>query len=71
MSGLRTCRFCGGSSFNADEMVRYSLRHNAHFACYLDSGKKLSELKPWQIGRFPYGLLRDRGLLDEAMREAA
>jgi hypothetical protein len=65
---IRTCRFCHKSSFDADQMLRYGPRHNAHFACYLDSGKKLSDLKPWQVERFPWRLLHDRGLLDEAAR---
>lgn len=65
---MATCRFCGEFD-NDDRMVRYSTRHLAHFSCYLDR-KPLSDLKPWKIRTFPYKLLKERGLLDEAMKLA-
>lgn len=59
-----TCRFCGESSLHAsDDMVKYGVRHYAHFKCYLDAGKTLDSLFPWQLGKFPFRLLKDRGLL--------
>lgn len=60
---FNTCRFCGDGD---QAMVRYGIRHHAHFKCYLDAGKKLSDLHPWQVRQFPYKLLKERGLLDEA-----
>ena len=49
-------------------MVKYSVRHYAHFACYLDAGKLLSKLRTWQIKKFPYQILHVRDLLPEAER---
>ena len=66
---LQTCRFCGkqdGAGIRT--MVKYGVRHYAHFACYLDAGKPLSYLSKWQVGTFPFKVLKDRGLLDEAER---
>lgn len=68
MSGThwRACRFCGEGT--AGEMVKYGVRHYAHFACYLDAGRPLAALSPWQVGQFPWRVLRERGLSDEAER---
>lgn len=60
-----TCRFC--KKFD-DNLIAYGPRHYAHPACYLDAGKKLLALRPYQVGQFPYKLLKERGLLDEAAR---
>lgn len=60
---FNTCRFC--QSMMSDNLVKYGTRHYAHFDCYLDAGKKLGDLPAWQIERFPYFLLKERGLLDE------
>jgi len=69
---LQTCRFCRGQDTKgADTMVKYGPRHHAHFACYLDSGKTLSDLSPWQVGTFPYRLIVDHGLEAEASRLTA
>lgn len=62
-----TCRFCDSRD---QSMVKYGVRHYAHFKCYLDAGKKLSDLHAWQVRRFPYFLLKERGLLEEARRAA-
>lgn len=59
---LTTCRFCGEWSHSGDRMVKYGVRHYAHFACYLDAGKSLADLHDWQIAEFPYLLLKERGL---------
>jgi len=59
-----TCRFC--KRWEDQNMVQYGVRHYAHFKCYLDAGKKLSDLHAWQVGEFPYRLLIDRGLMAEA-----
>jgi len=48
--------------------VKYGTRHYAHYDCYLDAGKKLSDLRKWQIKQFPYFILKERNLLDEASR---
>ena len=68
------CRFCSEIDNEADRdyaMVKYSTRHYAHFACYLDAGKKLSDLHSWQVAQFPYRLLKERGLLDDPAVKAA
>ena len=56
------CRFCGEYEFDADRLVKYGVRHYAHHSCYLDR-KSLDELELWQVRRFPFKLLRERGLL--------
>ena len=61
-----TCRFC--KAMMSCDLVKYGTRHYAHYACYLDAGKKLSDLHAWQIGKFPYFLLKERALLEEAER---
>lgn len=63
---MSTCRFCKNWK---GEMVKYEVRHYAHFECYLDAGKKLEDLHDWQIGKFPYRLIKARGL--EAIALAA
>ena len=63
-----TCRFCGESEYDHEKVVKYGVRHYAHHACYLDAGKSLDAVHGWQIGAFPYRLLRARGLEDEAAR---
>ena len=68
MSTWGHCRFCKKVEFNGERLVRYAVRHSAHPACYLDAGKKLADLHPWQVGRFPYFLLKERRLLEEAGR---
>lgn len=64
MADLNTCRFC--KSMMSDDLVKYGTRHYAHYKCYLDAGKKLEDLRPWQVRQFPYFLLKERGLLDAA-----
>lgn len=62
---IGTCRFC--KKFD-DRLIAYGPRHYAHPACYLKAGKKLSALKPYVIGLFPYKLLKEHDLLEEAAR---
>ena len=57
-----TCRFCDAYA-PSNQMVKYGVRHYAHFHCYLDAGKKLEDLRAWQVARFPWGVLQRRGLL--------
>lgn len=64
---MNTCRFCkkwehGEAVF--DKLVKYGVRHYAHYACYLDAGRRLEDLHDWQVVRFPFLLLKERGLLD-------
>lgn len=62
---MTTCRFC--HKYASDhEVVKYGVRHYAHFACYLDAGKTLAELRPWKVSMFPSRVLQDRGLLEQA-----
>lgn len=64
---MRVCRFCKADAFSS-ACVKYGVRHYAHFHCYLEAGRQLSDLYPWQVGRFPYRELEKHGLLDEASR---
>ncbi len=61
----RLCRFCDAIT-DTGYLVKYGVRHYAHFTCYLDDGKALDDLTAWQVGRFPYGVLADRGLIEKA-----
>lgn len=61
---MQTCRFCK-SWKDEDRMVKYGVRHYAHFDCYLEAGKPLSDLHGWQLGQFPRSLLKEHGKLDE------
>jgi hypothetical protein len=65
----RHCRLCGKGG-DASEMTQYAVRHHAHFRCYIERGRALSDLKPWQVRRFPFFLLKQHGLLGEADRLA-
>jgi len=64
MSGFNHCRFC--DNWRDQGLVKYGTRHYAHYRCYLDAGKPLSALPKWQVGEFPYFLLKERGLLPQA-----
>ena len=66
MHTLMTCRFCGESTYDAETVVKYGVRHYAHHACYLKAGKALSDLHDWQIISFPYRLIEEHGLADQA-----
>ena len=65
---MGTCRFC--DDFSTDAPLQYGIRHYAHFNCFLDH-RPLSDLKPWKINQFPFRLLKERGLLEEAERLTA
>ncbi len=60
----RLCRFCDLITDDAN-LVKYGVRHYAHFGCYLDAGKTLDDLTTWQVGRFPHGVLQERGLIEQ------
>lgn len=62
----RTCQFCKATAHHK-QLVKYGVRHYAHFGCYLDR-KSLRDLHPWQVLNFPSRELSERGLLDEAAR---
>ncbi len=65
-SRLNTCRFC--SEMMSSGLIRYGSRHYAHPRCYLDAGKRLEDLNRFQVEQFPFMLLKERGLTDEARR---
>ncbi len=69
VSLYNTCRFC--KEFSRDDMIHYGVRHYAHFKCYLDAGKSLDDLHTWQLGKFPFMLLKERGLLAEVEKRQA
>lgn len=62
---MNTCRFCG-SHHDIDQMVKYGVRHYAHFDCYLENGKKIEDLHDWQIISFPARLIKKHGLMPVA-----
>lgn len=66
----QVCRLCH-NDMKHYEGVKYSTRHYAHFACYLDAGKPLSDLPKWKIEGFPFNLLKKRGLMGEVERLTA
>lgn len=59
---MANCRFC--TNWRDQGMVKYGVRHYAHFKCYLENGKPLADLHGWQLGEFPYRLLREHGAVD-------
>jgi hypothetical protein len=67
MSDYQTCRFCGKSGY--DGMVRYGVRHNAHFRCFLEAkgAAGYRKLHDWQMVDFPYRLLEEFGLIGDAI----
>jgi hypothetical protein len=69
MAYFNQCRFC--TDRTVEPQVKYGVRHYAHFKCYLDAGKKLSDLHAWQVGEFPFRLLKERGLEVEAFAVTA
>ncbi len=64
---MSTCRFCKDPS---DAPVKYGTRHYAHFDCFLDSGRNIFDLPLYQVQKFPFKMLKDRGLLAEINRVA-
>jgi hypothetical protein len=63
---LQTCRFCGKDDF--DGMVKYGVRHHAHFRCFLEAkgANGYLNLHDWQMVEFPYKLLEEFGLTGDA-----
>lgn len=66
----RKCRFCGRHE-SALNLLKYGVRHYAHYRCYLAGGGTLAALTAWQVSRFPAGVLRIHGVADEAARIVA
>lgn len=60
------CTICKTHEHDEDRLLKHSVRHYAHFKCWLDAGRGLETLKPWQVGKFPFRLLKERGLLEQA-----
>lgn len=54
------CRFCKKWTINGQGMVKYGVRHYAHFRCYAASGKDANSLPSYQ-----------REKLSEALRAGA
>jgi hypothetical protein len=46
-------------------LVKYGTRHYAHPTCYLDAGKKVSELSDWQQSQFDRKLQDWKQLLQQ------
>lgn len=63
----QTCRFCGEGSYHAStSMVRYGIRHWAHWRCYIRR-RGITGLKRHQLEAAPYFALKDAGLVDDVM----
>lgn len=69
LPSMHVCRFCQKDGHHY-EMVKYGVRHYAHFECYLDH-KPLSDLPKFKIESFPFFLIAKRGLMDEVERLTA
>lgn len=67
---MMTCRFCKESGYDSAHFVKYGVRHYAHYHCYLTAGKRLEDLRDWQIGEFPYRLIKRFKLDDVALAAA-
>ena len=68
---MSTCRFCKHFIYEHGSTrvpLKYGPRHYAHYDCFLDSGHTLDELPAYQISKFPYKLIKERGLLNDAER---
>ena len=65
---IRTCQFCKKQT-DTESMVKYGVRHYAHYSCYLDR-KSLYDLHAWQVRQFPWKELDKRGLLAEVERHS-
>jgi hypothetical protein len=63
MTAFNHCRFC--DDWRDQGLVHYGTRHYAHFRCYLEKGKPLDKLEGWQLGKFPFRLLREFSVTDE------
>jgi hypothetical protein len=61
---INTCRFCKTSAEHG-WLVKYGTRHYAHPTCYLDAGKKVSELSDWQQSQFDRKLQDWKQLLQQ------
>lgn len=48
---MPTCRFCHRAAAE-DWIVRYGTRHYAHTTCYLDAGKKITDLPQYEQDHF-------------------
>lgn len=66
----RTCRFCKKMKEHADDgFVKYSVRHHAHYECYLRAkgADGLKALPAWKVGQFPFLLLKQFDLVNVAL----
>ena len=69
-SYLETCRFCKKSNYeDSRPMVKYSVRHNAHWDCMLRrlslemQMELLATFPVWKLDQAPFMLLDELGLL--------
>lgn len=71
-----TCRYCKKYEYDdSAKMLKYGIRHHAHFACYLDvkGTHGLLELHAWQLKQIPWLLVKERGIerkIQEAIASA-
>jgi hypothetical protein len=63
MTQYNACRFCQDTR---QGLVHYGVRHYAHYECYIKAGKSLDDLHAWQVGQFPYRVLKMHGLEKQA-----
>lgn len=72
---MHVCRFCHADEADERTLVKYGVRHYAHHLCWLDrhgaDEAPFAGLSAWQVGRFPYFPLKERGLLDAARAAGA
>ena len=65
----RHCRICKQQADDS-RLVKYAVRHYAHFRCYLEAGKSLADLSSWQVSLFPARILKDHELLEQTIAAA-
>lgn len=56
---METCRFCRDATPDFRPMVRYSVRHNAHWDCFVERKgfAGLERLTDWQLSKLPFRLM--------------
>lgn len=62
---MNTCRLCG-DWYKDSFMIKYAVRHSAHFACIVKRGRMdiLEKLTNWQLAQIPIKEIRSYHMLE-------